>query len=57
MSGAAPSLQPTPSTYFAQIDRPDAAVVLRSGEHRRGCHVADAKGNAFGNLDLAGSTA
>ena len=37
---------------FRSVDRLGVAVVLRTYETGAGCHVADAKGNAFGNLDL-----
>ena len=51
-SGACTTKEPQPSTYF---DR-SIALVLQSSCVRTntgaGCHVADAKGNAFGNLDL-----
>src|ERR1700690_3551634 len=45
--------EPEPSTYFDRT----IALVLQSSCVRTntgaGCHVADAKGNAFGNLDLS----
>jgi hypothetical protein len=51
-SGACTTKEPTPSTYFDRT----IALVLQSSCVRTntgaGCHVADAKGNAFGNLDL-----
>jgi hypothetical protein len=50
--GACTTKEPQPSTYFDRT----IAVVLESSCVRTntgaGCHVADAKGNAFGNLDL-----
>ncbi len=45
--------EPQPSTYF---DRNVAPVLQNSCVRTNtgaGCHVADAKGNAFGNLDLS----
>ena len=50
--GACTTKEPQPSTYFDRT----IALVLESSCVRTntgaGCHVADAKGNAFGNLDL-----
>ncbi|MBV9948482.1 MAG: hypothetical protein JOZ69_16650, partial [Myxococcales bacterium] len=45
--------EPQPSTYFNRTVAPilqSSCVRTNTGA---GCHVADAKGNAFGNLDLA----
>src|SRR5580692_6883585 len=44
--------QPTPSTYFDRNIEPilqNSCVRTNTGA---GCHVADPKGNAFGNLDM-----
>jgi hypothetical protein len=52
-SGACTTKEPVASTYF---DVSVAPVLQSSCVHANtgaGCHVADAKGNAFGNLDLS----
>ncbi len=52
-AGACTTLQPQPPTYFDQTIDPilqSSCVRTNTGA---GCHVADAKGNAFGNLDLS----
>jgi hypothetical protein len=52
-SGACTTKQPTPSTFF---DRSIAPTLQTSCVHTNtgvGCHIADAKGNAFGNLDMS----
>src|SRR5580704_17867890 len=44
--------EPTPSTYFDRNIAPileNSCVRTNTGA---GCHVADPKGNAFGNLDM-----
>src|SRR4051794_29015591 len=44
--------KPTQETYFDRTIKPilqDSCVSTNTGSN---CHVADAKGNAFGNLDL-----
>jgi hypothetical protein len=51
-SGACTTKQPQPSTYY---DRSIAPILQSSCVRTNtgaGCHVADDKGNAFGNLDL-----
>ncbi|MDP8998884.1 MAG: hypothetical protein M3O46_02105, partial [Myxococcota bacterium] len=50
--GACTTKEPQPSTYFNRTIAPilqSSCVRTNTGA---GCHVADAKGNAFGNLDL-----
>jgi hypothetical protein len=52
-AGGCTTLQPQPSTYFDQSIDPilqSSCVRTNTGV---GCHVADVKGNAFGNLDLS----
>ena len=52
-AGGCTTLQPQPSTYFDQAIDPivqSSCVRTNTGV---GCHVADVKGNAFGNLDLS----
>ncbi len=52
-AGGCTTLQPQPSTYFTQTIDPilqSSCVRTNTGV---GCHVADVKGNAFGNLDLS----
>lgn len=52
-AGGCTTPQPQPTTYFTQTIDPilqSSCVRTNTGV---GCHVADAKGNAFGNLDLA----
>jgi hypothetical protein len=52
-SGACSTKEPQSSTYFDRTIAPileGSCVRTNTGA---GCHVADAKGNAFGNLDLA----
>jgi hypothetical protein len=53
-SGGCTTKEPIPSTFF---DRTIAPVLQNScvrANTGAGCHVADAHGNAFGNLDLTG---
>ena len=45
--------EPTPSTYFDRTIAPILTTSCARGPTGAGCHVADAKGNAFGNLDLS----
>jgi hypothetical protein len=52
-AGACTVKEPQPSTYF---DVSIASILQTSCVHANtgaGCHVADPKGNAFGNLDLS----
>ncbi|MGH7270038.1 MAG: hypothetical protein ACREJ3_06365, partial [Polyangiaceae bacterium] len=52
-AGACTTLEPQPSTYF---DSTIAPILQASCVHTNtgaGCHVADAKGSALGNLDLS----
>ncbi len=44
--------EPTPSTYFDRTIAPILQSTCVRTNTGAGCHVADAKGNAFGNLDL-----
>ncbi len=46
------TLQPQPTTYFAQTIDPVLQTSCVRTNTGVGCHVADAKGNAFGNLAL-----
>ena len=53
---AAPSCttkEPQPSTYFDREISPILTGACARGPTGAGCHVADAKGNAFGNLDVS----
>src|SRR5450432_2365194 len=55
-SGACTTVEPQTSTYF---DATIAPILQTSCVHSNtgaGCHVADSKANAFGNLDLSGFT-
>jgi hypothetical protein len=45
--------EPQPSTYFARTIAPILTNSCARGPTGAGCHVADAKGNAFGNLDAS----
>jgi hypothetical protein len=52
-AGGCNTLQPQPTTYFDQTIDPilqQSCVRTNTGV---GCHVADTKGNAFGNLDVS----
>jgi hypothetical protein len=52
-SGGCTTLEPQPTTYFDQTIDPilqSSCVRTNTGV---GCHVADTKGNAFGNLDVS----
>ncbi|HEY4014864.1 MAG TPA: hypothetical protein VGM06_16090 [Polyangiaceae bacterium] len=44
--------EPTPSTYYDRTIAPILQSTCVRTNTGAGCHVADAKGNAFGNLDL-----
>ncbi len=46
------TLEPQPSTYFDSTIAPGLQTSCVRSNTGAGCHVADAKGNAFGNLDL-----
>lgn len=52
-AGACTTRQPEPSTYFERIIAPGLLGSCVRSNTGAGCHVADAKGNAFGNLDLS----
>ncbi len=45
--------EPEPTTYFDQVISPILTAGCARGAAGGGCHVADAKGNAFGNLDIS----
>ena len=45
--------EPTNDTYFEQTIAPVLQTSCVHTNTGAGCHVADAKGNAFGNLDLS----
>lgn len=52
---AAPSScvrQPEQTTYFQRVVQPILQTSCARGPTGAGCHVADDKGNAFGNLDV-----
>ena len=45
--------EPEQTTYFDQVISPILTSGCARGPTSAGCHVADAKGNAFGNLDVS----
>jgi hypothetical protein len=45
--------QPEQTTYFEQVISPILTSGCARGPTSAGCHVSDAKGNAFGNLDVS----
>ena len=45
--------EPEPTTYFDQVISPILTAGCARGPTSAGCHVADPKGNAFGNLDVS----
>ena len=45
--------EPQPSTYYERSINPILTTSCVRTNTGAGCHVADAKGNAFGNLDLS----
>ncbi len=45
--------QPPNETYFDRVIEPTLVTSCARGPTGGGCHVADAKGNAFGNLDAS----
>jgi hypothetical protein len=51
-AGACTTKQPQPSTYFERAIAPTLQTSCVRTNTGAGCHVADGKGNAFGNLDL-----
>ncbi|HEY8038779.1 MAG TPA: hypothetical protein VIF15_03265, partial [Polyangiaceae bacterium] len=53
-SGACTTKEPQASTYFDRSIAPILELSCVRTNTGAGCHVADAKGNAFGNLDLTG---
>ena len=53
LSRACTTKEPQPSTYFDRTISPILTTSCVRTNTGAGCHVADAKGNAFGNLDLA----
>src|ERR1700722_4389506 len=52
-SGACTTLEPQPTTFFDQEIAPTLQTSCVRTNPGAGCHVAAAKGNAFGNLDLS----
>ena len=46
-------IEPQPSTYFQGTIAPILTNSCARGSTGAGCHVADARGNAFGNLDVS----
>jgi hypothetical protein len=50
--GACTTKQPIPSTFFDRNIAPTLQSSCVRTNTGAGCHVADAKGNAFGNLDM-----
>jgi hypothetical protein len=52
-SGACTTKQPTTTTFFDQEIDPILQTSCVRTNTGVGCHVADTKGNAFGNLDLS----
>ena len=52
-SGACTTKEPQPTTFFNQEIAPALQSSCVRTNTGAGCHVADAKGNAFGNLDLS----
>ncbi len=53
-AGACTVKEPQPSTYFDVTIEPILQGSCVHSNTGAGCHVADSKGNAFGNLDLSG---
>jgi hypothetical protein len=53
-SGACTTKEPQPSTFFDRTVAPVLQNTCVRTNTGAGCHVADARGNAFGNLDLTG---
>jgi hypothetical protein len=53
-AGACTVKEPQPSTYFDVSIEPILQGSCVHSNTGAGCHVADSKGNAFGNLDLSG---
>jgi hypothetical protein len=52
-AGACTVKEPKPSTYFDVSIEPIVSTSCVHSNTGAGCHVADPKGNAFGNLDLS----
>ncbi len=52
VSGACTTKEPQPSTFFDRTIAPVLQNTCVRTNTGAGCHVADEKGNAFGNLDL-----
>jgi hypothetical protein len=53
LPAACTTREPAPSTYFETTIAPILTTSCVRTNTGAGCHVADAKGNAFGNLDLS----
>jgi hypothetical protein len=54
VSGGCTTKEPQPTTFFDQTIAPVLQNTCVRANTGAGCHVADPKGNAFGNLDLTG---
>ena len=53
LGGACTTKEPTETTYFQRTISPILVTSCVRTNTGAACHVADPKGNAFGNLDLA----
>jgi hypothetical protein len=53
VAGACTTIEPQPTTFFDQTVAPVLQTSCVRTNTGVGCHVSDAKGNAFGNLDLS----
>jgi hypothetical protein len=53
LAGACTVREPTQDTYFERSIAPVLTTSCARGPTSAGCHVADARGNAFGNLDVS----
>jgi hypothetical protein len=53
LMGACTVREPTEDTYFDRTIAPTLSTSCSRGPTGAGCHVADGRGNAFGNLDVS----
>jgi hypothetical protein len=53
LMGACAVREPTEDTYFDRTIAPTLSTSCARGPTGAGCHVADGRGNAFGNLDVS----
>ncbi len=53
IAGACSVREPTSDTYFDRSIAPLLTTTCARGPTGGGCHVSDARGNAFGNLDVS----